>query len=73
MSEIDTTEQTYRGRGDDCLSKGLYEWLKRKYDTDQYGLPSWRTLIKYIDKIDCALAGDLAKKHKGSFMVLIVI
>ena len=66
MRIINNIEKTRRGYGHDCLSDGLYEWLKRNYSTDDYGIPSWRTLIEHIDKIDCDLARDLAKKHEGN-------
>ena len=73
QSKVDAIEQTYLGRGYDCLSKGLNEWLQRNYNTDKYGLPSWRTLIEHVDDIDCALARDLVKKHEGKFILFKVI
>ena len=66
QSKIDAINITCLGRPCDCLSRGVNEWLQRNYNTDKYGLPSWRTLIEYIDDIDCALARDLVKKHEGN-------
>ena len=73
MSILNDIEKIRRGYGHDCLSDGLYEWLKRRHNTDKYGIPSWRTLIKHVDKIDCALARDLAKKHEGNLCTMLII
>jgi hypothetical protein len=68
-SKIDAIEQTHPARGDVWLSKGLYEWLRRNYNTDKYGLPSWRTLIKSVGYIDFDLARGLAKEHEGNLIL----
>ena len=73
ISKMYNIEQTRRGCGDDCLIDDLNEWLQRNYNPDKYGQPNWRTLIEYIDEIDCDLARDLAKKHKGNFINYYII
>lgn len=70
QSQIEAIEQTHPARGDDWLIKGLTLWLRRKYNTHMYGPPSWKTLIECVNDIDGALAEDLAKEHRGNFMLI---
>ena len=55
---------------EDCLTKTLELWLKQDYDTDQWGLPSWRLLATAIsDPVggnDCALAKKITQRHVHS-------
>jgi hypothetical protein len=68
-STIKTIEQNYPSQVDVCLSEGLSEWLQCNYNTDKYGLPSWRMLLERVGIIKCALARGLAKKHEGNLML----
>ena len=59
-------------RGDDCahcLRMVLSKWLRKCYNYDKYGLPTWRMLVKAVSDPfggnDCALAETIAKKHTG--------
>ena len=51
------------------LEKVLSEWLKREYDTDHFGLPSWELLVAAVGHPaggkDHALAGQIARRHNG--------
>ena len=48
-----------------CWSEALYQWIKQDYDTDLYGEPSWRTLLKAVAEFDKLLFERLAKEHTG--------
>ena len=52
---------------DRCLSDVLESWLKRNYDTERFGLPTWRWLVEIVADPaagnDTALADNIATKH----------
>ena len=61
-------------RGDDsahCLRMVLSKWLRKSYNYDKYGLPTWRMLVKAVGDSfggnDCALAETIANKHPGMY------
>ena len=66
--KLDAIKRSHPACVEEWLSEGLSEWLRRNYDTHKYGLPSWRTLIKRVDSINCDLAMSLAKKHGGKYL-----
>ena len=47
----------------------MIKWLRRTYDVDKHGPPTWRTLVKAVsDKAggdNPALAEEIVKDHKG--------
>ena len=50
-------------RTDDWLHAVLLQWLKRNYDLDKFGLPSWRQLTEAVKPIDHALASTIKDRH----------
>ena len=54
----------------DCLTEMLDLWLKKAYNTEKFGQPSWRLLIQAIEHPagghSCALAEKIAKKFGGT-------
>ena len=50
-------------RTDDRLHTVLLQWLKRNYDLDKYGLPSWGRLAEAVKAIDHALASTIKDRH----------
>ena len=48
-----------------CLSEALKEWIMMNYDTQRYGKPSWKTLLKAIAKVDNLRFRRLATEHQG--------
>ena len=61
---LEVIENDYR-RTDDWLQAVLLEWLKRNYDLDKYGLPSWRRLAEAVKPIDHALALTIQDRHQS--------
>ena len=51
------------------LEEALTEWLKKSYDTDRFGPPSWKLLVSAVAHPaggnDRALAEQIAKNHNG--------
>ena len=54
-----------------CLFTALEDWLKRMYNTEKYGNPSWRMLVKAVASptggANPALAQAIADKHSGKY------
>ena len=46
-----------------CWSEALSQWIKQNYSTQQFGLPSWRSLLKAVTMVDRRLYKELAAKH----------
>ena len=56
---------------EDNLSDVLEEWLKKSYDTESFGDPSWKLLVDAVAHRaggkDRALAMEIAAKYNGKF------
>ena len=52
-----------------CMSATLKQWLRRNYDVEQFGEPTWRAVVKVVGHSaagnNCALAMSIAGKHAG--------
>ena len=52
---------------DDCLRAVVDNWLKKNYNCQKFGSPTWKTLVKAVaDPLggqNIALAENIAKKH----------
>ena len=58
------------GNSKECLSEMLTCWLKRSYDVERFGEPTWRSVVNVVARPaagdNCALALNIAKQHSGS-------
>ena len=45
------------------LQAVLCDWLRKKYNVQQNGLPSWKTLANAVQFTDCALAKKIRDRH----------
>ena len=45
-------------------NEALMQWILRDYNTEKYGVPSWRTILKTISRVDQPLFEKLAKEHQ---------
>ena len=56
-----------------CLKATIKEWLKKNYDTETHGEPSWKKLVQAVSHPcggkDHALAQKIAKNHGGIYMI----
>lgn len=47
------------------------EWLKRNYNVERFGKPSWKKLVEAVEAKsgghNTALAQDIARRHSGIF------
>ena len=57
------------GKPRECLSEILTCWLKRNYNVERFGEPTWKAVVKIIAHPaagdNCALALSIAKQHLG--------
>ena len=56
-----------KGSGDNyhCWSEALKHWIKQNYNTKKYGVPSWRSLLRTVAKVDKLQFKNLARQHQG--------
>jgi hypothetical protein len=47
-------------------SEALKEWIRMNYDTQKFGIPSWKTLLEAIANIDKLHFRKLATEHQGT-------
>ena len=62
---FDLVDNTIR-RASDSWSEALKQWIKQNYNTGKFGLPSWRTLLESVTRVDKLLFKKLAAKHPGN-------
>ena len=65
ISLIDSIKVNFPGDVDGCWSESLKHWIRQNYKTENFGLPSWRTLLKQVAKVDKRLFKKLADTHRG--------
>ena len=51
-----------------CLSEIVTEWLKRNYNVEKFGEPTWKRLVEVVihpaGGANSVLARDIARRHK---------
>ena len=52
-----------------CLTSVVTKWLKKNYNVERFGEPTWQWLVEAVGDpaggANKALAGDIARKHKA--------
>ena len=48
-------------------NEALNQWIRKNYNTEKFGVPSWRTLLKAVAVVDKLLFEELANNHQGIF------
>ena len=61
-----------KGSGDNyhCWSEALKHWIKQNYNTNKFDVPSWRSLLKAVAKVDKLTFNNLAAEHQGTLSLL---
>ena len=58
------------GDSKECLSEMLTCWLKRNYNVEKFGEPTWRAVVKVVARPaagdNCGLALNIAETHQGN-------
>ena len=69
ISLIDSIKNDYPGDGLGCWNEALKQWITQNYNTEKFGKPSWRTLLKAVAKVDKLQFKKLASVHQGTLYV----
>ena len=73
---LDAIQDSYPGKPRECLSEMLTCWLKRNYNVERFGEPTWRAVVKVAAHPaagdNCALALNIAKQHSGNIQNVFV-
>ena len=55
---------TFPSDNDGSLNEALMQWILQEYNTEKFSLPSWKSLLKAISRVDQPLFEKLAKEHQ---------
>ena len=74
IKKIRAIRETYPSDNDGSLNEALMQWILQEYNTEKFGLPTWKSLLKTVSRVDQPLFEKLAKEHqvKGNFVVCIL-
>ena len=65
---LDTIQESCDKKPKECLSEVLTCWLKRNYNVERFGEPTWRAVVKVVAHPaggdSCALALSIARKKQ---------
>ena len=66
---LDRIQDEKRGEPSACLTSVVTEWLKKNYNVNRFGEPTWQRLVEAVGHpaggADMALARKIARKHKA--------
>ena len=69
---LDSIKAENSGDPPACLTSTVTEWLKRNYNVERFGEPTWQMLVKAVGDpaggANMALARDMARSHKAGSM-----
>ena len=46
-------------------NEALMQWILQDYNTEKYGLPSWKSLLKTVSRVDQPLFEKLTREHQA--------
>ena len=62
------TVRTINGNNPDdsagSWNEALMQWILQDYNTEKYGLPLWKSLLKTVSRVDQSLFEKLVKEHQ---------
>ena len=62
-SKMKVIQKQYPSDVQQAFNDMLYAWLRWEHNHEQHGPPTWRNLVKAVDKFNHALAMTIAQKH----------
>ena len=66
---LDTIQEANQGDPEKCLSQVVLEWLRKNYNTEKFGEPTWQWLVEVVATPaggnNNDLAAKIASKHQG--------
>ena len=74
---LETINASNPGKPIDCLSDMISCWLKRNYNVERFGEPTWQAVVKVVAHPAAgdnnALALNIAKQHLGNTQVISIL
>lgn len=70
ISLIDSIKGSHPDNPLRCWNEALKNWIKQNYNTQRFHLPSWRTLLEAVARVDRLLFKKLASTHQGASVLL---
>ena len=61
---ISTIKDNNPDDSEGAWNEALMKWILQDYNTEKYGLPSWKSLLKTVSRVDQPLFEKLAKEHQ---------
>ena len=65
LRAVRTIKQTNQNDSAASWNDAITQWILQEYNTEKYGCPSWKSLLKAIGKVDKPLFEKLTKEHQG--------
>ena len=72
FSNIDNIKLNHPGDNEGCWSEALKQWIMQNYNTKMFGVPSWRSLVTAVAKVDKRKSKELAAFHEGTIAHLLI-
>lgn len=73
-SDRDEIAAAHTGSPDECLEAVIVKWLRKCYNYQRFGSPTWKMLVKAVgDQAggdDIALAEAIARNHPGMYLAI---
>ena len=72
IKAIHAISESYPNDSENSWSKALMQWILQQYNTEKYGSPSWKLLLKAVSRVDETLFDRLAKEHQleGKYIII---
>ena len=74
---LDSIDKRNSGNPTACLMSVVTEWLKRNYNMEKFGEPTWQQLVRAVADpaggANKGVAKDMATKHKAGGISMIYI
>ena len=64
IKTIRTIRESYPNDIAVSWNEALMQWVLQEYNTEKYGPPSWKSLLKAVSRVDETLFDKLAKEHQ---------
>lgn len=70
-SDVRELDLAHRGDPSRCLDNAIEKWLNQNYNTERFGLPSWKSIVVGIKQSgNPALAKRIAESHPSTLRII---
>jgi hypothetical protein len=64
--DIEVIQKNHPNDAQGALQDSIVQWLRKNYNFERFGDPSWRILVGAVRRMDNALANKIADEHRGT-------